>query len=391
MKKHIIIFVCLAFAYTLFAQDNASVILSDIEKNNTTLQALKSQMEANVLENKTNIYLANPEVEFNYLWGKPSTIGNRKDFSVSQSFDFPTAYAYRSKIASLKNEQVQLEYKKQLRDIRFEAQLLLADLVFYNAQTEELSKRMVHAESIAKSYQSQFNVGEANILEYNKAQLYKLTTAKELEAVQLSRNAVLSELSRLNGGIRVEFSASSMTQTLVSFDFEQWYAATEQNNPSLLYLKKELEINQKQVNLSLAQALPKFKAGYMSETVVGQQFQGLSVGMSIPLWENKNQIKHAKAQAIATESSITDSKLQFYMKLKTLHTKFSGLQKNVNDYRSSLQELDNSVLLKKALVKGEISLINYLVELSIYYESMNKLLELERELNKTAAELKRFE
>ncbi|MBA7555176.1 hypothetical protein ES705_47829 [subsurface metagenome] len=82
--------------------------------------------------------------------------------------------------------------------------------------------------------------------------------------------------------------------------------------------------------------------------------------------------------------------MQLYNQLKALHTKALGLQKNVNDYRLNLLLFDNSELLIKALDKGEITLIDYILELSIYYESVNKLLELEKELNKTLAQLNQY-
>jgi len=66
------------------------------------------------------------------------------------------------------------------------------------------------------------------------------------------------------------------------------------------------------------------------------------------------------------------------------------LQKSANDYKSKLEAFNNSELLRKALDKGEISLINYMLELSIYYESVNKLLELERDMNKAIAELNQY-
>ena len=43
-----------------------------------------------------------------------------------------------------------------------------------------------------------------------------------------------------------------------------------------------------------------------------------------------------------------------------------------------------------ALDKGEISLIDYILELSIYYESVNKLLEQEKYLNKILAKLNQY-
>jgi len=129
----------------------------------------------------------------------------------------------------------------------------------------------------------------------------------------------------------------------------------------------------------------------MSEKVAGEQFQGITVGVSIPLWENKNTVKYAKAKAIAMQSVEADVKLQFYNEMKALHAKVAALQNSVADYKKGLLAFSNSALLQKALDKGEISLSEYLYELSVYYDSTDKLLEMERNLNKAIAELNKFQ
>lgn len=101
-------------------------------------------------------------------------------------------------------------------------------------------------------------------------------------------------------------------------------------------------------------------------------------------------MKYAEANAVVMEKTATDQKVQFYNRLKLLHAKAIGLQNNANDYKSKLQTFDSSKLLKKALDKGEITLIDYILELSIYYESINKLLRSELEMNKTLAELNQY-
>jgi outer membrane protein TolC len=379
----------MVFGSPLLAQNTIDSVLVEIEENNTTLSALRKRAEADKLGNKTGIYLTNPEIEFNYLWGN-DVIGNRTDFSVKQRFDFPTAYGYKNQISDIKNEQVALEYQKQLKSLLFETRVICHDLTYYNALKLELSNRLNHAQSIASSYKAKLDAGESNILEYNKAQLNLLNLSKKMESLDIERKALLGELSRLNAGVPIEFTASEFQKTIVSTDFEQWYQQAEQSNPLLNWLKKEIEITEKQVSLSKAMSLPKLQAGYMSESVVGQDFKGLTVGLSIPLWENKNTVKYAKANTTALESLAIDNKVQLYNQLKILHTKAIKLQNSSSDYQLKLQSLNNSELLKKALDKGEISLINYILELSIYYESVSNLLELKRDMNITIAELNQY-
>lgn len=387
MKQIIIFAALLVFCSHLFAQNSVENILVEIEKNNTTLSAIRKSIDAEKIGNKTGIYLQNPEVAFNYLWGNPSGIGNRTDFSIKQSFDFPTAYSYKNQISDLKNEQAELEYIRQLKSIRLEAKLICSDLVYTNALLSELKKRVAHAQQIASSYKSKFDTGDTNILEYNKAKLNLLNASKALEAIEIEQNTLLSELTRLNGGHAIAFNASFIQIPTIPAEFDQWFVSAEQNNPVLIWLKKELEISEKQVGLNKALGLPKFQAGYMSEAVVGEQFQGVTVGVSIPLWENKNTVKYAKAKSIAIQNTTTDTKLQFYNQLKIRHTKLVSLQKNVADYRNQFADFNNTELLQKAFDKGEISLTEYLYELSVYYETTSKLLELEKELLRTFVEL----
>ncbi|MBU3926749.1 MAG: TolC family protein [Bacteroidetes bacterium] len=390
MKKIIIALISLiAFHTILSAQNNIDSVLAQIERNNTTLAALQKRANADKIGNKRGNYLQNPEIEFNYLWGNEVT-GNRTDFSAKQTFDFPTAYGYKNQISNIKNEQVELEYQKQRKELLLNARLICYDLIYTNALKLELTNRLSHAQSIADAYKSKFEIGETNRLEYNKAQLNWLNLSKTMESLAIEQEALQAELTRLNGGVPVNFTENEFQVIVLPTDFEQWYIQAEQINPLLNWLKKEVELTQKQISLNKALSMPKFQAGYMSESLIGQDFKGITVGLSIPLWENKNTVKYAKASAIALENTAADNKIQLYSHLKMLHTKAISLQQSANDYKLKLASFNNSELLVKALDKGEISLIYYMLELSIYYESVNNLLELERDLNKAIAELNQY-
>jgi len=376
---------------SLSAQITVDSVVSAIEKNNTSLSAMRKSTEAEKFRNQTGIYLQNPEAGFNYLWNNNSEIGNRTDFSVKQSFDFPTAYGYRRQIADSRNLQSDLEYQQQRKEILCAARILFTDIVYANAVNEEYSKRLLHAQSLADAFQLMYEKGEVSILEHNKAQLNLLNLKKEAETRNIERTAYLKQLAALNGGIAIELNEKSFPARILPSDFDQWYSNTEKNNPSLQWLKQEIEVTRQQEKLNRAMGLPKASAGYMSEKVVGEHFQGISVGVSIPLWENKNTVKYAQAQTLALQSIETDRKLQFYNQLKIQFERAASLQQTVNEYRQALNSSNNAELLKKALDQGEIPLINYLMELSFTYQAMDNLLKSEYELNKAISFLAQFE
>ncbi len=366
-------------------------ILTGVEKNNTTLIALRKSADAERIGNKTGLYLANPEFAFNYLWGSPESIGNRKDISLMQSFDFPSAYAYRNQISEYRNVQVELEYERLYRSILTQTRLVCNELIYQNAMSNEFRRRIGNARKIADSYRLKFEAGETGIIDFNKAQVYLLNIIKDAESGDIERSALLAELKSLNGGVPVEFNDSLFPLQTLPIDFEQWYVNAEQNNPVLRWLNQEISISQKNEKLNTAMGLPKLQAGYMSEDVVGQQFQGIAVGLSIPLFENKNAVKYAKAKTFAVQSAESDNRLQLYNNLKALHTKAVSLQNSLNDYRTNLQKFNNSALLLKALDNGELSLAEYHFELTVYYESYNRLLDIEKSLNETIIELYRYQ
>jgi outer membrane protein TolC len=402
--KRIIISVLLVFAITSAkTQSGYENVLKQIETNNTTLVALRQQTEADKLGNRTGLLPINPEVEFNYLWGNPNPIGNRTDFSVRQSFDFPTAYTARNRVANLQNENAELAFKAERINILLLAKQTCIELVYYNALAKEYAVRLQNAERIAEAYKIKLEKGETNILEHNKAQLNLTAVQAETARIEVEQKILLSELKRLNGGKEIlnfelgilnydekapiQNSEFKIQNSKLPANFENWYADAESKSPVLQYVRGQIEIDKQQIKLNQAMGLPKFSAGYMNEKMVNEQFRGMTVGMSIPLWENKNRVKQARAQMQAAEAVWEDSKVQFYTRLQVLYSKASTMQQNVRKFRQSLTENGNEPLLKKALDVGEISLLNYLLEVEYYYDALNKVLEIERDYELIVAQL----
>ena len=67
------------------------------------------------------------------------------------------------------------------------------------------------------------------------------------------------------------------------------------------------------------------------------------------------------------------------------------MQEAANTYRRSLLDANNSQLLKKALDAGEISVLDYMIQIALYYDSVDKALAAERDYQKAFAELSAVE
>lgn len=387
MKKNGLTILILMVSIVSYAQNSMEHILHEIESNNTTLLSLQKQVEAHKLGNKSGIYLPNPEVEYTHLWGTPIEIGNESTFAITQSMDFPTAYGHRNKISNMQNQNLDLLYSSERINLLLQAKQLIINLTYYNALSKDYENRIKIAEEIAESYQRMFDEGKIDFLERNQVYMDFLTCINEKEKIDIERKSLLNELKTLNGGKEIEYESTVFILSPLPANFNEWYLKAESMSPILQYLTKQIEISKQQLKLNKALSLPKLSAGYVDERILGQKLQGVTIGVSIPLWENKNSVKQAKADIVYNETTLEDNKIQYYIKLQNLFIKSVDLQKTALKYRQALSTYNSVPILRKALEAGEITLLNYLMQIENYYDAYNNMLEVERDYALAEAEL----
>ncbi len=392
MKKiFFVIIAILAWVSGLWAQNTLEDALLQVEKNNPSLLSAQRNLQAAEYLNKTGLNPADPEAEMNYLWGNPAVIGNRRDFSIQQHLDFPTAYVYRKTIAEAKNQQAAFQYQSQRKQILLQARLLLIDLIYYNRMCYEAAERNRQSVELLNATRKNYEAGACNILDYNKAGLSAMMFSDALQEWESGRAALLTELEGLNGGKYLVFTEGTFPLVSLPADFEAWYLQSDKSNPELAILEKQADIGVIDQKLTKTLMLPGFSAGYMREQVVGETFQGLHFGLTIPLWEHHNKLRYAKANHQFVLSLQESAKLQHYTRLKRLFDHAVDLQDRQKQLLEKMESFNNTALLAKAYHAGEISLTDYLLELTLYYEYSDKVRNTERELHKTIAELNQYQ
>lgn len=393
MKKIIIVtFTTLLVHITLYAQDSINSILSSIEKNNTTLKALRTNAESDKLNNKIGTGLPDPQVGFSYLWGNPSELGQRANYSVSQTFDIPTVIGMKSKLTSSQNNLIEWQYRTDRMNLLLEAKQYCIELIYYNALSREMSTRLHNAQVISDGYQNRLTKGDTNVLEYNKVKLNIAYLEGEMSRIEVERSALLSQLKRLNGGSDVFLSAYQYDSPDFPLSYDEWYLQQSSKNPTLALIREEVEVSKRREGLVKAMRLPSLSIGYMCENVVGPQFKGISLGITIPLWENRNKVRQAKSAVHTAVSREIDTKQQFSSKLRIAYDKAWGLKKASDSYRNTINNsIHNAELLKKALDAGEISLLDYMIEMRLYYDIIDRALAIEKEFQLAYAELSAVE
>ena len=380
-------FVMMTAACCVQAQNEVERVLQSVEQHSTTLVALRHETEAAKVGNHTNLNLPNPEVEFGYLWGSPSSIGHRKDVSAVQSFDFATVSGAKRRLARQQDALADWQYKESRMQLLLEAHHLCLDAIYYNAMCKELMQRKQYAEEITSAQQKRLEQGDINRIEYNQVKLDLAAVSAELMRCNTERAAVMAELQRLNGGEPLLIEATDYPAVAIANDFEAWYAEAEQKSPALAYVKQQIDVANRELAVRRADGLPTVSLGFMGEYVSGENYQGVKVGMSIPLWANKNRVRQAKAEVEAAKARQTDARQQFYSRLHNLFVQQRGLRQVVQSYQEALRATDNTSLLKKALDAGSISTMDYLLGARMYYDAVNQKMDACRAWQKTVAEM----
>lgn len=383
----------LAAAVPASAQERVSDILSMIEQNNTELQALRKRAESEQYGYKAERALDAPEIGFDYLWSSPADIGTRKDVSVTQSVDLAALTGARGKLATSKTALSDAQYRIDRQRVLLEAKSLYINVVYCNALASELSERIARSEKIEAAYRDMQLRGETDMIEVNKAHLAYVAQKNALARNEIERASLLADLQRLNGGEAVEVNALVYEENVIlPADFRVWYDEMSQRSPELDYMRKNVEVNASEARSAKMSNYPTLTAGYMAELVKGSNFRGLTFGLAIPLWSVRSKVRQANSSYEASKLEERDAASQMYSSLRGLYEKAKGLQEISSTLSESLAvSTEAMALTEHRLQAGDISLIDNIMEFSLYYSLEDEALEAVRDYNLSIAELYAWE
>ena len=409
--KHIPIILCtlssLMAGGTALGQERPGIegILQQIELHNRELQAATQLARAEKLEQKSSNNLPDPTLSYAHLWDskdKNITVG---ELVVSQSFDFPTRYLSRGGMNRHLYSSIDAATEATRQRILLEAKLLCIEITTLNRQQKLLKERMEQAEKLAKLYQKRLQEGDANLIETNKIELERLNARTEYRLGEIAIRNKTQQLLALNGnqpllpGRPTPLGPAIPTADALGLDHfnEQplpgdlltLMGELMETDPSLRALKSRQLAAEKSIGLNKQGWLPRLELGYRRNTESGHPLNGVVVGFSFPLFENRSKVKSARSQATGLKLQREDAQDKEQARLSRLYEEAYQLQQSISEYQNALSAQQNLTLLEKALMEGQISLIDYFVEISIIYQSQSNLFALEGEYQRAVAELYR--
>jgi outer membrane protein TolC len=153
-------------------------------------------------------------------------------------------------------------------------------------------------------------------------------------------------------------------------------------------LKSEQSAAERNISVNKSQWLPELELGYRLNTATGgERFNGFIVGMSIPLFSNRHNVNKAKAEKLYSSLKYEDTYTKVENDLYQLYNQSMSLKESMNEYDKLLKNQNNISLLNRALEAGQISIIEYFVEVTSLYDSMENFMQVESDYQKAIAQL----
>lgn len=363
-------------------------VLQQIEQNNLSLRAHSSLTEARTLDARTANQLPNPQVQYVHAWGTPAEAGQNGELVATQSFDFPTAYARRSQMAKMQRSHFTADHALVRQQTLLEAKQLCIDLIALRRQKAVADERAQNAERIAEVYTSRLNAGKGNILEKNRADMELTAARNAVSMLQIEIEAAENRLRTLNGGEPIVFTDTEyapLAELLPLADMEALYSTAD---PALLVTASQVEMAEQSVKVERAKTLPQFTVGYKLAHSTGQHFNGVVVGMSVPIFSGYRNTRAAKAQAAYAEAEHLSAVNDVRTSLAAMYERMEVLERSIAEYRQIESEMsDYRSYLSRAIEAGQISIIDYYSSLANYYDVVSARIDFERQLQQVHAEI----
>ena len=284
-----------------------------------------------------------------------------------------------------KNEEALQEFRSERMGVLLQAKTCILEIIYYSELCKVLEKRVDMSSRAVEALKVKLVTGECDQLEFNNMVISLSEGKADLLAAYSGWETAALELKRLNGG------DLAYETILLPSDFESWAQQVAERSPALAYVRAGVAVSRAEVELSRAESMPSLSLGYSGEFVVGEHFQGISVGVSIPLWSASKKVQRAKAGVAASLEREKDAKEQFYTSLNQSFSNVRRLLEVSSVYEEALSLAGSEELLQKAFDNGSISSLDYFVGLTNYYNAIRRSLDAQRELQLAYAALTAFE
>lgn len=366
MKKIIVIITFVLTAGSVSAQSYNDMMRQVIGRS-SQLRALRLTLSSDSLAQRRGLNPMDPTASVEYFFGD-----NSFELTVEQSFDFPTVYHQRNKVAAHNIERAQANFKAAERELMLRASELYVTLTHSVLKSDVLTRWVEGLQRSVALSDTAVAAGAMTVLNLTKTKMILAATVSQLEQTATEQQQALNALEQMGATIDLK------TLELPAFNFsgtqQDFVNAAMVGDFDIQGAHIDSLIAARALKLSRNEWAPQLVVGYRLEMEQGKARNALVAGISLPLWQNRGNVRHSKALVASTEASTKSLAEQKQVTYANLYDGYQAATRALEQWQGvDMQGFER--MLDKSYQAGAITALEYLLELSDYYKNCTEMLD----------------
>ncbi|MBS1734986.1 MAG: CusA/CzcA family heavy metal efflux RND transporter, partial [Bacteroidetes bacterium] len=332
-----------------------------------------------------------------------SPIPYDNNITITQNIPNPVYLKRLKELADASIEASRSQLKIYQSQIAFQVKNVYYQLLYRNEQRKLADTLIALYKRVLRAADVRFNTGETNILEKYNANTQLQEAIAQQQQVEEYINSNLKLLGKYMNDTTISGIADSvLKEKTISLSLDSSILG---NNPQLQSLRSQIAVASKEIRVEKARLLPDFSLGYFNQSLVGnhskdgvekyygvgKRFQGVEIGISIPIFAKPQK---AKIHAAEINMQIREAEVEaFYFSLSqrgtVLLSDLRRLQIQIGYFRKTALPQAELLINKsqRAFEAGEIDYYQLSQSLNNANNVRRQYIEVINQYNLTAIEL----
>lgn len=342
-------------------------LIEEAERKNPRIQAARLAWEA--ARQMPSQVSTRPDPQFQFQQvnvGSPRPFAGytNSDFAyfglgVSQELPYPGKLRLHGEIAQRDAEVAQQKYESVVRSVIGELKSAYLQLGYLATTLEILQSDGALLEQIEKAADARYRAGMGSQQDLLRAQLERTKLLREITMHHLEVAKIQAQTKHLLNRPQSseEIGAAVITETPMSYTFEELLAAATSQNPEISGANKMIEKQNLQVDLAHKDFYPDFSLQYMWQRTDPTQFRAyhmVTFSVRVPIYRKRKQNPELAQAEVELARSRSEAESQSQEIASELRTQYEIAEKS-----SELLGIDRQGLLPQARAGYEAGLAAY--------------------------------
>lgn len=341
--------------------------IAEIAAGTLTIGAERAKFTADSLSFRRGLNPDDPQVSADLF------LNGNVEMRIEQQLDFPTVYAQRAKLSKLGIKRAGVDLRQSHVVLMSQISEQYISLIHYNRLVKVLTERSQRLKSYVEYMEQLVASSEVTKIDLVGAATLSAEMKSELVLAISQRNQCRRQLAEW--GFRDSLSITY--PSFMSVSRSQFIETAQFSSTELEAVRVDSMIAQRSLKLSRNEWIPKFKIGYRLDVDDVQSLGAVAAGFSIPLWQNRGNIKHSKAMIASAQAQKAATQARMVTQFDNLYTRYEAMDKALMAYPKS--DMEYLELLKKSLQGGVITSTDFLLSVIERYNVEQRRMELEME------------